>query len=94
MGFSRGSDSKETACNVVLQPSGAETRTCPMTGGCGKLHLPDRPSKRAKGTFWGRGMLSAPLHCLQLHPSTWKQNKIFLINSRACANQTPQYRYS
>ena len=28
-------------------------------------------------------MLSAPLHCPPLHRSPWKQNKMFLINSRA-----------
>ena len=70
-----------------------------MTGGCSKLRPPDCPSKQAEGTFLEAGYLSAPLHCLPLPPSPWKQNKMFLINSRALAclplygatDQTPQY---
>ena len=54
-----------------------------MTGGCSKLRPPDCPSKQAEGTFLEAGYLSAPLHCLPLPPSPWKQNKMFLINSRA-----------
>ena len=54
-----------------------------MTRGCSKLHPRDCPSKHAKRTFLGRDVLSAPLHCLPLCLSPWKQNKIFLINSRA-----------
>ena len=80
--------------HVVLQPGGAETRPCLMTWGGSKLRPCDCPREQAKQTFLGRDMLSAPLHCLPLRPSPWKQNKIFLINSRACANQTPQYSYS
>ena len=68
-----------------------------MTGGCGKLRPPDYPSKQAEGTFLGAGYLSAPLHCLPLSPSPWKQD--VLINSRVltclplygAADQTPQY---
>ena len=93
MGFPGGSNGEESACNVVLQPGRAETRTCPIAGGWGKLRLPDYPRKHAKGTFLRRGMLPAPIHCLPLHPFAWKENKIFPINSRPCANQTPQYRY-
>ena len=79
---------------VVLQLGGAETRTCPMISGC-NLHPCDCPRKHAKRTFWGWDTsLSAPLHCLPLRPSPWKQNTLFLINSRACTNQTPQYCYS
>ena len=36
-----------------------------------------------KGHSWGQDKLSALLHCLPLHPSAWKKNKMFLINSRA-----------
>ena len=35
-----------------------------------------------KGHSWV-DLLSALLHCLHLPPSPWKQNKMFLINSRA-----------
>ena len=90
-----------SACSVflnmkpmMLQPGGAETRTCPMTRGCSKMRPGDCPSKYAEQTFLGEDMLFAPLHCLLLHWSSWKQNKILLINSKACASQTPQYRYS
>ena len=37
----------------MLQPGGAETRTYPMTGGCGKPYRCDCPSKHAEGTFLG-----------------------------------------
>ena len=43
----------------------------------------DCPSKHAKQTFLGWEVLSAQLHCLPLCPSPWKQNNMFLINSRA-----------
>ena len=66
----------------MLQPGRAETRTCLMTQGCDKLHPHACPSKHAKWTHFGRDMLSAPLHCLPLCPFPWKQNKMFLINSR------------
>lgn len=32
----------------MLQPGGTETRTCPMTWGCGKLCPRDCPSKHAE----------------------------------------------
>ena len=54
-----------------------------MTRGCGKPRPPDCPSERAKGTFLGLDMLSDSTHCLPLRLSPWKQNKMFLINSRA-----------
>ena len=38
----------------VLQPGGAETRTCPMTWGCGKLRPCDCPGKHTEWTFLGR----------------------------------------
>ena len=48
-----------------------------------QLRLCDCPSKHAKQTYLGPGVLSAPLHCPPLSPSPWKQNKMFLINNRA-----------
>ena len=66
----------------MLQPGGTETRTCPVTWGCRELRPRDCPSKHAEWTFLGLDVLSAPLHCLPLRPSPWKQNKMFLINSR------------
>ena len=66
----------------MLKPGWAETRTCPMTWTCGKLCPFFCPSKHAKWTFLGLDVLSALLHCLPLPLSPWKQNKIFLINSR------------
>ena len=67
----------------LLQPGGAEIRTCPMTRGCSKPRPPDCPSEHAEHTFLGLDVLSALLHCLSLPLSPWKQNKMFLINSRA-----------
>ena len=56
-----------SACSVFLnmkpmmfQPGRAETRTCPMTWGCGKMRPRDCPSKYAERTFLGQDMLSAP----------------------------------
>ena len=68
---------------VLLQPGGAETRTCHMTRGCGKLRPPDCPPKHVHRTYSGQDLLSAPLHCLPLRPSPWTQNKMSLINRRA-----------
>ena len=70
MGFSGSSDGKESTCNVVLQPGGAETRTCPMSGRFGKLCLPDCPSKHAEGTFFGQAcflFLFTSYPCICLH---------------------------
>ena len=78
----------------MLQPGRAETRTCPLTGACNKLHSCVFPSNHAEQSFLGWDLLSTPLHCLHLHPSPWKQNNILLFNSRAWANYTPQHPYS
>ena len=85
-----------SACSVFLnmkpmmfQPGWAETRTCPMTWGCSKMRPRDCPKSMPKGHSWGRTCSLLLLHCLTLHPSPWKQNKLFLINSKAWANQTP-----
>ena len=59
----------------LLQPGGAETRTCPRTQGCGTLRLRDCPRKHAQQTFLGRHVLSAPLHCLPQRPSPRKQTR-------------------
>ena len=83
----------------MLQAGGAETRTCSTTQGCCKLCPCDCPSKHVGQTFLGQNVLFAPPHCLPLCLSPWKQNKMFLINSRALAclplygatDQTPQY---
>ena len=40
-------DSPAVKKREMLQPGGAEVRTCPMTRGCSKLHPPDCPSKHA-----------------------------------------------
>ena len=66
-----------------MQAGGAETRTCSMIQGCCKLCPWDCPSKHVGRTFLGQEVLFAPLHCLPLRLSPWKQNKMFLINSRA-----------
>ena len=66
----------------LLQPGRAETRTYPMTGGCGKLHPRNCPSKHAKGTFLGGlALCSTSLPTPASVPMETKQ--MFLINSRA-----------
>ena len=78
----------------VLQPGGTETRTCPMTWGCGKLCPRDCPSKHAERDILVSGCALRSASLPTFGSSPWKQSKIFLTNSRACANQTPQYGYS
>ena len=66
----------------VLQPGGAETRTCPMTRGAANCALVTVLVSTPNGHPWGA---SCSLLCLlpTLPLSPWKQNKMFLINSRA-----------
>ena len=66
----------------------------PWLEGEANCALVDCPSKYPEQTFLGQEVLSVPLHCLPLRLPPRKQNNAFLINSRACAIQTPQYIYS
>ena len=86
----------------LLQPGRAETRTRPMTWGCGKLCPCDSLCKHAEGTFLGAGQalcstsLPAPasIHMETKQDVPDQQQSFNFTPSLGCADQTHQYSYS
>ena len=73
----------------MLQPGGAETRTCPMTRGCGRLCPRDCLGKHAKRTFLGQDVHALCSASLPSPASVPMETKQDVADQQQSLNFTP-----